>query len=128
MLLRMKYLSRSLKGRYPVYRILNLMRISRRSAGLQESTNPLSFPTKKGNSDIEEVKPKYKWVTSDSCRRSFCTNKFLAGTPVELIMKISGHRSLRTPGGKTVHLLNLPYYLVSQIEKYLEWFETQIAK
>ena len=33
-----------------------------------------------------------------------------------------------TPGGKTVHLLNLPYYLVSQIEKYLEWFETQITK
>lgn len=38
---------------------------------------------------------KYKWITSHSCRRSFCTNEFLAGTPVELIMKISGHRSLK---------------------------------
>ena len=28
--------------------------------------------------------------------------------------------------GKEFHLLNLPYYLVSQIDKYLEWFETQI--
>ncbi|MEO6539812.1 MAG: hypothetical protein ABIN74_02430, partial [Ferruginibacter sp.] len=36
--------------------------------------------------------------------------------------------TITTPGGKTVHLLNLPYYLVSQIEKYLEWFEAQIAK
>ncbi len=36
--------------------------------------------------------------------------------------------TLTTTGGKTVHLLNLPYYLVSQIEKYLEWFELQIAK
>jgi uncharacterized protein len=36
--------------------------------------------------------------------------------------------TITTPHGKTVHLLNLPYYLVSQIEKYLEWFEVQIAK
>lgn len=36
--------------------------------------------------------------------------------------------TITTPAGKIVHLLNLPYYLVSQIEKYLEWFETQIAK
>ncbi|GAC1592059.1 MAG: ATP-binding protein [Chitinophagaceae bacterium] len=35
--------------------------------------------------------------------------------------------TITTSGGKTVHLLNLPYYLVSQIEKYLDWFETQIA-
>ncbi|WP_276480276.1 ATP-binding protein [Paraflavitalea pollutisoli] len=34
--------------------------------------------------------------------------------------------TITTPAGKTVHLLNLPYYLVSQIEKYLAWFETQI--
>jgi len=36
--------------------------------------------------------------------------------------------TITTPGGKKVNLLNLPYYLVSQIEKYLEWFETQIVK
>lgn len=32
-----------------------------------------------------------------------------------------------TPGGKTYHLLNLPYYLVSQTEPYLQWLKTQIA-
>jgi uncharacterized protein len=36
--------------------------------------------------------------------------------------------TITTPRGKTAHLLNLPYYLVSQIEKYLEWFEVQIAE
>jgi len=41
------------------------------------------------------VKPKYAWITSHTCRRSFCTNEFLAGTPVELIMKISGHKSVK---------------------------------
>jgi len=30
--------------------------------------------------------------------------------------------------GKAVNLLNPPYYHVSQIEKYLEWFEAQITK
>jgi len=35
---------------------------------------------------------KYNWVTSHTARRSFCTNEFLAGTPVFLIMKISGHK------------------------------------
>jgi predicted AAA+ superfamily ATPase len=35
--------------------------------------------------------------------------------------------TITTPDGKTVHLLNLPYYLVSQIEKYLDWFEAQVA-
>jgi integrase len=35
---------------------------------------------------------KFEWITSHTARRSFCTNEFLAGTPVELIMKISGHK------------------------------------
>jgi len=50
---------------------------------------------RKGNKIIEEVKPKYHWISSHTCRRSFCTNEFLAGTPVELIMKISGHKSVK---------------------------------
>ena len=33
-----------------------------------------------------------------------------------------------TPSGKAYHLLNLPYYLVSQTEKCLQWFEMQVKK
>jgi len=58
-------------------------------------TEMVKFSYKKGNRDIVEKKPKSEWITSHTCRRSFCTNEFLAGTPVELIMKISGHKSLR---------------------------------
>ncbi|WP_343703202.1 phage integrase SAM-like domain-containing protein [Chitinophaga sp.] len=61
-------------------------------AGIAES---IKFSHKRGNKDVVTVKPKYSWVTSHTCRRSFCTNEFLAGTPAELIMKISGHKSLR---------------------------------
>jgi integrase len=63
-----------------------------RLAGIFEA---VKFSYKKGNKDIEVIKPKYGWITSHTCRRSFCTNEFLAGTPVELIMKISGHKSLQ---------------------------------
>ena len=61
-------------------------------AGLTEL---IKFSYKKGQEDVIEVLPKHEWITSHTCRRSFCTNEFLAGTPVELIMKISGHKSVK---------------------------------
>jgi integrase len=61
-------------------------------AGIKEL---IKFSHKKSGKDIIETKPKYEWITSHTCRRSFCTNEFLAGTPVELIMKISGHKSIK---------------------------------
>ncbi len=60
-----------------------------------ELVQPIKHSFLKGNKTIVEVKPKYQYITSHTCRRSFCTNEFLAGTPVELIMKISGHKSLK---------------------------------
>jgi predicted AAA+ superfamily ATPase len=35
--------------------------------------------------------------------------------------------TITTLGGKEVHLLNLPYYLVSQIEGYLDWLERKVG-
>ncbi len=64
-------------------------------AKLAEITDLIKFSYKKQGKDIIETKPKYAWITSHTCRRSFCTNEFLAGTPVELIMKISGHKSVK---------------------------------
>ncbi|MDP2384826.1 MAG: AAA family ATPase [Bacteroidota bacterium] len=32
-----------------------------------------------------------------------------------------------TPAGKKFYLMSLPYFLVSQLEKYLDWFEEQIS-
>ena len=58
-------------------------------------TQMVKHSYKRGNKKIEEMKPKYAWITSHTCRRSFCTNEFLAGTPVELIMKISGHKNVK---------------------------------
>jgi integrase len=70
----------------------NSLKLIGKLAGLD---NPIKFSHKKGNRHIVVCKPKYEWITSHTCRRSFCTNEFLAGTPVELIMKISGHKNLK---------------------------------
>lgn len=59
-------------------------------------------------------------------------NLFMDLAPHDLAVRISAGEiqitTITTQGGKTVHLLNLPYYLVSQIEKYLEWMEGQIGR
>ncbi|MBS1668945.1 MAG: site-specific integrase [Bacteroidetes bacterium] len=59
-------------------------------AGIDEM---IKITHKRGNRIIEEIRPKYAWVMSHTCRRSFCTNEFLDGTPINLIMAISGHRT-----------------------------------
>lgn len=58
-------------------------------AGINEL---ISFSHKKGNAQIKLTKAKCDWITSHTGRRSFCTNEFLAGTPVKIIMQISGHK------------------------------------
>jgi integrase len=59
-------------------------------AGLNEI---IKIAHKRGNKMVEEIRPKHAWVVSHTCRRSFCTNEFLDGTPVHLIMAISGHKT-----------------------------------
>lgn len=61
-----------------------------RLAGIDEQ---IKITHKRGNRVTEEIKPKYAWVTSHTCRRSFCTNEYLDGTPTNLIMAISGHKT-----------------------------------
>ena len=61
-----------------------------RLAGIKE---PVKMTHKKGRMPVEEIRPKNAWVNSHICRRSFCTNEYLAGTPIELSMAVSGHKS-----------------------------------
>ncbi len=61
-----------------------------RIAGIDEK---IKITHKRGNNIIEETRPKYAWIMSHTCRRSFCTNEFLDGTPTNLIMAISGHKT-----------------------------------
>lgn len=40
--------------------------------------------------------PKYQFISSHTCRRSFCTNWFKKGMPVPLIRRLSGHTTDRS--------------------------------
>jgi len=73
----------------------NLTAISKPLRNWRGINQPVKHSYRKGKKWFEEIKPKCEWITSHTCRRSFCTNEFLAGTPVELIMKISGHKSTK---------------------------------
>lgn len=48
-----------------------------------------------GGKEVEYNLPKYKLVSSHTARRSFCTNAYKAGMPIQDIMAISGHKSER---------------------------------
>jgi len=50
----------------------------------------------KGTEKVTITKKKWEWVSSHVCRRSFCTNEFLAGMNVELIMAMSGHTTYKS--------------------------------
>ncbi|GAC1661055.1 MAG: hypothetical protein NVS9B7_28950 [Flavisolibacter sp.] len=54
---------------------------------------PVKISYKRGSKLIEETRPKYAWISSHTARRSFCTNEYLAGTPHDLIMAVSGHKT-----------------------------------
>lgn len=48
-----------------------------------------------GGKEVEYNQPKYKLVSSHTARRSFCTNAYKSGMPIQDIMAISGHKSER---------------------------------
>ena len=50
---------------------------------------------KRGAERVDTTYKKFELIASHTCRRSFCTNEYLKGTPTLFIMKISGHRTER---------------------------------
>jgi len=49
----------------------------------------------KGGKPVKEIVPKYKMVKTHTARRSFCTNHYIAGKPIQNIMLFSGHKTER---------------------------------
>lgn len=59
-------------------------------AGINED---VIITQKRGAERIDKTYKKFELIASHTCRRSFCTNEYLKGTPSIFIMKISGHRT-----------------------------------
>ncbi len=57
-------------------------------------SNIVHFKKRNGVTQKDNRK-KYEEITSHTCRRTFCTLKFLKGMPAQAIMKFSGHKTER---------------------------------
>jgi site-specific recombinase XerD len=56
-------------------------------------TNEFEMVHYKKGKEYTSRHKKYELISSHICRRSFCTNEYLDGTDIHLIMRISGHRT-----------------------------------
>ncbi len=54
-----------------------------------------TFTRTVGGKSIEITAPKHKLVSCHTARRTFCTNAYKSGIPVQDIMSVSGHKSER---------------------------------
>ncbi len=100
----------------------------------------LNFWVREKNTAVAEIDYIYQYegklipveVKSGADGRLRSLHLFMDMAPHNMAVRFyAGERSisvLTTPGQKTFYLLNLPYFLVSQIEEYLPWFEEEIKK
>jgi len=58
-------------------------------------TKEVKYQREVAGKTIIETRFRYQEVSSHTCRRTFCTLKFLKGMPAQAIMKFSGHRTER---------------------------------
>lgn len=57
---------------------------------------PVEWVRTEGGVRVKHVSKKWEMVSTHTARRSFATNAYLAGIPVISIMKITGHKSMKT--------------------------------
>lgn len=56
-------------------------------------TYEYQYTRTEGGVEVIYKKPKYKFISTHTARRSFCTNAYKEGVPVHDIMAISGHKT-----------------------------------
>jgi integrase len=54
---------------------------------------PYEYSRTEGGKSITHSNPKFKYISTHTARRSFCTNAYYSGVPVQDIMAISGHKT-----------------------------------
>lgn len=64
-----------------------------RMAGID---TPIKNVHYRGNKRIEETKPKYDMISSHSARKSFVSNSLMVGTPISVVMSMTGHKSFQS--------------------------------
>ena len=83
-------------GNFP--KVVNSMKFNsdiKEIGRIADINNHVLTSHKRGIEKIDTIYQKYELITSHTCRRSFCTNQYLAGVPTVFLMKISGHKTER---------------------------------
>ena len=75
--------------------ITEFNKILRRLAEQAKIDSDIVITKKIAGKSIETSHKKFELISSHSCRRTFCTLKFLAEMPAQVIMKFSGHKTER---------------------------------
>lgn len=81
-------------GRFPPYLHQNIinqnLKLICKRAKIDTS---YEYSRTEGGVSITHTNPKYKFISTHTARRSFCTNAYYSGMPVQDIMAISGHKT-----------------------------------
>lgn len=88
----------SYDGKLPNYNIKSLTKFNntiREICEVAKICDEINFYREVAGKQILVSKKKYEEVSSHTCRRTFCTLKFLKGMPAQAIMKFSGHKTER---------------------------------
>ena len=86
-------------GKPPLYDRNQLTKFNKTIRELCELANmndEIKFYREVAGETVMITKKKFEEVSSHTCRRTFCTLKFLKGMPAHVIMKFSGHKSERS--------------------------------
>lgn len=83
-------------GNLPDYLHQNIINIHLKSICKRANiTEKYQYTRTEGGVEVVHKKPKHKFISTHTARRSFCTNAFKEGIPVHDIMAISGHKTER---------------------------------
>lgn len=81
---------------FPQYQVSEFNKIIRKICKAARIDTPQLLVKQSKKEYYEITKAKWEMVSSHTCRRTFCTLKFLKGMPPMAIMKFSGHKSERS--------------------------------
>jgi integrase len=116
---RVQHILAKYDGKPPLYdrnQLTKFNKIIRELCELANMQDEIKFYREVAGETVMITKKKFEEVSSHTCRRTFCTLKFLKGMPAHVIMKFSGHKSERS----FVKYLKLDAELTAK--KYGEYF------
>jgi len=84
------------EGQLPDYLHQNIINAHLKSICKKAKINAeYQYTRTEGGKSVNHKMPKYKFISTHTARRSFCTNAYNAEIPIQDIMAISGHKSER---------------------------------